>query len=148
MANIDTAKSWFETGDYPTQAQFWQLFDWIRWKDEQLAISDITGLQTILNNAATINAVKALFRDKITLLADGNWSNPDGNVISGVIIKSVNNASIKIGTTPGGDDILSYDVVAGVPVAISLIYYSETAQTIYFSGISGSTDFIIIKNPL
>ncbi|MBS0647403.1 MAG: hypothetical protein JSR97_12560 [Verrucomicrobia bacterium] len=57
MTNKDTAKAWFETGDFPTQEQFYQTFDWLRWKDEGLAIDDIANLQQILNSLqATINA--------------------------------------------------------------------------------------------
>ena len=53
MANKDTSKQWFETGDFPTQAQFAQVFEWLRWKDEALGIGDITGLQDILNALTT-----------------------------------------------------------------------------------------------
>lgn len=50
MANKDTSKQWFETGDYPTQAQFAQVFEWLRWKDEQLAIADVIGLVGVINS--------------------------------------------------------------------------------------------------
>ncbi len=50
MGFKEDAKQWFETGDYPTQAQFAQVFEWLRWKDEQQAISTITGLADILNS--------------------------------------------------------------------------------------------------
>lgn len=53
MANKDTAKPWFKTKAYPTQSQFWQLFDWLRWKDDKLLISDVDGLQQALNNATS-----------------------------------------------------------------------------------------------
>ena len=49
MSFQDSTKPWFETGDYPTQEQFYQMFDWLRWKDEAIAIGDITNLTDILN---------------------------------------------------------------------------------------------------
>lgn len=52
MAFIDDVKPWFETGDYPTQSQFYTFFGHLRWKDEPLGIDDITNLTQILNGLA------------------------------------------------------------------------------------------------
>lgn len=49
MAFQDQVKAWFVTGAFPTQAQFWQKFAWLRWKDEPLPITDVDGLQDQLN---------------------------------------------------------------------------------------------------
>ena len=49
MAFQDQVKAWFITGAFPTQAQFWQKFAWHRWKDEPIDITEVTGLQSILN---------------------------------------------------------------------------------------------------
>lgn len=49
MVNKETSKQWFETGDFPTQAQFYQVFDWLRWKDEGISVADVANLQNILN---------------------------------------------------------------------------------------------------
>ncbi|MGQ0739151.1 MAG: hypothetical protein ACT4OJ_08850, partial [Bacteroidota bacterium] len=48
MANRDTVKPWFETGDKPTQAQFWQFFDWVRFLDDPIAMAEVTGLVNAL----------------------------------------------------------------------------------------------------
>ena len=53
MANKDTAKLWFQTHDYPTQAEFYQLFEWLRWTDVPLNIAEVSGLTEILNGLAT-----------------------------------------------------------------------------------------------
>lgn len=50
MADLSTILSWFETGDIPTQNQFQQTFSSFRHKDENIAINNITGLETALNN--------------------------------------------------------------------------------------------------
>lgn len=50
MADLSTIFSWFETGDIPTQNQFQQTFSSFRHKDENIAINNITGLETALNN--------------------------------------------------------------------------------------------------
>ncbi|HEY9534105.1 MAG TPA: hypothetical protein VIQ77_06190 [Mucilaginibacter sp.] len=58
MANKDTSKQWFEMGDYPTQAQFAQVFDWLRWKDEGISIADVANLQNFLNTLqTTLNSI-------------------------------------------------------------------------------------------
>jgi hypothetical protein len=49
MANKDTSKQWFETNDTPSEAQFAQVFDWLRWKDEPITMADIAGLQGSIN---------------------------------------------------------------------------------------------------
>lgn len=147
MANKDTSKQWFETGDYPTQAQFYQVWDWLRWKDEAIAIGDITGLQSILNSIATITAMKALFRDTITLATDGEWTAPAGVVVVGMVVKSTGATTIKCGLSAGTDEVFNMDIAAGETVPIALIHYSAVSEQLYFSGINGSTDIIILKNP-
>ena len=86
MANSDNSKQWFETGDYPTQAQFAQVFDWLRWKDEQVVITDITGLQTILNGLATAGSIVT----KDVFIIDGslqkNYTIPAGYLLTQFII--------------------------------------------------------------
>lgn len=41
MAHKDTAKGYFETGDYPTQTQFHWVFDVLRWIDVKIGLSDL-----------------------------------------------------------------------------------------------------------
>lgn len=50
MATIQQIFSWFQTGDIPTQDQFQQTFSSLRHKDEKIAIMDVDGLNTALNN--------------------------------------------------------------------------------------------------
>lgn len=147
MANIDNAKQWFKTGMYPTQAQFYQVFEWLRWKDEKLQIQDITNLQNILNGIATLPNIKALFRDEVQLTEDGIWMCPADTVITGMVIKSTGAAVINAGFTPGGDELFSWDVEADEPLAISLFHYTAAERPIHLSGISSNTTIIILKNP-
>lgn len=43
-----TIKSWFETGDMPTQAQFWATWDSFFHKDDNIPIGSIPGLDSLL----------------------------------------------------------------------------------------------------
>lgn len=55
--HIDTVKPWFETGDYPTQAQFHQWMEWLRWTDILISEGDLdAGL------VAKINAISSAGR--------------------------------------------------------------------------------------
>lgn len=49
MATIQQIFSWFQTGDVPTQEQFQQTFASLRHKDDRIVISDVEGLDNLLN---------------------------------------------------------------------------------------------------
>lgn len=50
MASLPQIYSWFQTGDIPTQEQFQQTFSSFRHKEDKIAIQEINGLETALNN--------------------------------------------------------------------------------------------------
>jgi hypothetical protein len=47
--SINTIKSWFTTGKFPTQAQFWAWLDSFRHKDEAIPVAEISGLNQLLD---------------------------------------------------------------------------------------------------
>jgi hypothetical protein len=49
MSFLNTVKQWFQTGDFPTEAQFAQLFDYLRFKDQKVAVADVDGLVDLIN---------------------------------------------------------------------------------------------------
>lgn len=149
MAYKDTVKPWFETGDYPTQVQFWQTFDWLRWKDELLQIPDVQGLQALVNSIITLATVKANYAQLLTLISDGNFGMDAGLIITGIIVDAPNDFVLNVGSDPGGTDIINaMPITGGTPEPVTLLIYAKAARTIYFSGINASTDFILLKNSL
>jgi hypothetical protein len=58
----DILKSWFRTGLYPTQEQFWDLFDSYYHKLEGINFDDVTGLIEYLNerNTEILNQVNEI----------------------------------------------------------------------------------------
>ncbi len=42
MAHIDIIKPWFLVAKKPTQAQFHQWMDWLRWTDQLIGLTDLT----------------------------------------------------------------------------------------------------------
>jgi hypothetical protein len=58
-------KGWFETGDYPTQQQFWDLIDsFFHRLDDTIGIDNITGLRALLNGKAEYEQLQSHFTDK------------------------------------------------------------------------------------
>lgn len=84
MGYQDTIKPHFQTGDFPTQVQFYQMFDYLRWKDELIDIPDLSpAIITILNSlrperktitAATGNNIDMAAEYKLVSLAIKNPS--------------------------------------------------------------------------
>ena len=79
QTNISTLKSWFTTGKFPTQTQFWAWLDSYRHKDDPIPVVQINGLNTLLdvkadaellsNHINDINAHTALIQaDSFTAL--------------------------------------------------------------------------------
>jgi len=87
MANVDTAKTWFETGDKPTQAQFHQLLAWLRFKDQPITMDDIQGLTTSLG----LKLDKAIFNafeqgQKLEVNGDTEYVIPPGYILEKIIV--------------------------------------------------------------
>lgn len=56
----NTLKSWFETGDYPTQDQFWDWQDsFFHLLEDKLPIDNVDGLRKLLNEKADIDAINS-----------------------------------------------------------------------------------------
>src|SRR5699024_9030052 len=65
----NTLKEWFETGDFPTQKQFWNWMDSYWHKDEKLPISAIKDLNEILGGKATSEQVEDLAQSNASNLS-------------------------------------------------------------------------------
>lgn len=97
MSFIDDIKPWFETGDYPTQAQFYAMFDKLRWKDEAIAISEVTNLTQIINELAQPIQVFVTNADPYTYII------PVDFLLEKIIIKPVIDTNGYC-TSEGGED--------------------------------------------
>lgn len=140
----DSVKPWFETGDYPTQAQFYQMFDWLRWTDQLIGVGDLTDeLINIINNA---NQRKITLGAGIIL-----WAAAAGTLIEKYLIKDTGAGqavTVRIGTTVGGNDILDDTVIdtsdsqAGI---LSSDFYCKAACTIYFTFTAADASTLLIN---
>lgn len=137
MANKDTSKGWFETGDYPTQIQFHQVFDWLRWGDVLIGPDDLTPeLLALINSyGRTVQlpdgTVQYTARAGTLIEKFFLGEQPDTLHVGAVLLYT-----FRIGLTPGGDELLADTVVdiddpnSGI---IGLDHYCLVETTIYFT---------------
>ena len=147
----DIVKQWYITGAKPTQAQFWTLFDDIRFNDEALDVADIGGLTTILNATASQASVDAFTGGELIILnVNGTYNLPAGYLLEKMIIAPSVNMNIAIGKTLGGDEIsIAQAITGGVGEVYEVNVFANAAPvTIYFSGITASTTITILKRKL
>lgn len=107
---INTIYSWFETGDFPTQAQFQASWSSFWHKDEEIPLDKISGLIQLFNQTATKESLTNHFTDPDAhenALAKRNASNLDNTNI---------------------DDWRSKLGVSDIPDNVALVDYGENQQ--------------------
>lgn len=138
-AQRNLVKQFFQTGDYPTETQFYQLFDNIVFKDEQMPITHITALQQTLQDLLAAFPLQPL---ELTISANGTVTIPAGYAVYFAYVKSATVQTIRFGTTNGADDLVGdFDNVANKSCPIVFNFAADNGDVIYISGISASTNF-------
>lgn len=144
---LSTLKSWFETGDKPTQAQFWDWLDSFRHKNDSIPMGDVSGLDSALAGLASQSSVDSLKAINLTVLApttSASQNIPAGTVINKIRIKSSSAISFNLGTSSGGSQILSAEPLAANQAGIyTLDFDCEAVTTIHFSALAGNTNIKI-----
>lgn len=152
MAYRDTVKPWFQTGDKPTQAQFYQLFDYLFFKDEGITMADVAGLVAALAGKAS----QAVFDDfqkgeLIETSADVIYAQGANTLIEKIIIIPGADAAITIGTTNGGEEIMvstNIEVTDYGTYPFIIDAFSAVDRNLYINGIPANSKIIILKRPL
>ena len=121
MSFLTTVLKWFEYHDTPTESQFNQVFNWLRWKDETIPTSEVQGLDGILAGKAersVLNAVQsdvAIIKTEVAkglkvmddISLDGVVSQelvlPENAVLTAIRINGA--STITVGSSGGLDDI-------------------------------------------
>lgn len=143
-------ESWFQTGMYPTQQQFWNWLDSFFHLDDPIPTSSVTGLDIILADKATVEETASL-QTQINNISTGNapvtnvytanssFTIPDGKILEKiVVISDTAMANFGVGSATNG-----YDIMPAVAIGINdaelfdLNIYSNGGQTIWFNGIAG-----------
>jgi hypothetical protein len=155
MAFIDTVKPWFVRKAKPTQAQFWQLFAWLRWKDETIAVSDITNLETILSNKVEIAVFNAaafdVVKQDLAFATDGSYHIPRGWLLEKIIVFPGSDASVKIGNEISLDDIFPESIISpSNPAVINVDLYavSNYGRDVLIAGVNADTTIVFLKRKI
>jgi len=146
----NTIKQWFRTGLYPTQQQFWDLFDSIVFKGE-VELGDIQGLGPALQQKAQKNDVDQV-KDRLYPEEQNNNQNEKqynikaGTLLDLIAIYTPAPVSLRIGSAPGLADIMpDTDYDGGRWSAIQLGIFAEVDTIIYISGIAQVTKIKFFK---
>lgn len=145
-------KTWFETGDFPTQDQFWSWLDSFWHKDDKLPTSQITGLDDLIAGKATTEQITNL-QNQIDQINNGPTSQtlnentayeiPAGKLLEKITVKSTGDLdAFGIGIGNGG-----YDIIPSMPVAsgsielftLNIPAEEDASKTIWFNGITAQT---------
>lgn len=140
-------KSWFETGDKPTQSQFWDWLDSFYHKDEQIDQAAVSGLTNSLNDKADLSVVNGLFPVVLTGSSSSvSHAAEGGKILHKVRVKSdADMASFKIGTVVNGAQIMGAEAIeAGLSSIFTLDADLENPTTLYFSGLTGNWSIKIV----
>lgn len=148
MAHIDTVKPWFETGDFPTQAQFYQLFEWLRFRDQAIPMNEVSGLIDALN------ALALPLETYITVDAEHSYNIPAGYALEQVWLVPVTNCTpyiTSVGSSEEGD-IMPPDEANEVTVAQGAMWllnlFTVAGKTITFKGLPIGSKIIIKKRKI
>lgn len=141
---LNTLKTYFETGDKPTQAHFWDWLESFWHKDDSIPIASVSGLSDTLNTYATeadLNAFKAV---DLTVLAPNTTASiniPAGSILQKLRVKSTSAVTFKLGTTVGGGEILDSESLGANQVGIyNVDFDSENLTTLHLSSLAGTTN--------
>jgi|GEM_PF-1243086 len=152
IKTIDELKAFFETGDKPTQQQFADWLDSFFHRNDGIGIPNVTGLIAALASKADLVGGKVRqeqLPDSIAEYvgnADFSRDFPAKSIMYSLVCDAANDITINVGTTSGGDDILSnYFVAANSPEPLLLNKYFKNATTIYVSGITANIFFKFFK---
>jgi hypothetical protein len=137
MAFKDVAKTYFETGDFPTEEQCAEVFDNLRWKDELIDAGDLS--------IAIVNQLNSLGKQDLVLITNGSFTMALKKKLCSVAFKNNSGASmdIVVGTTPGGNELFEFTIAAGDEhdEDFGKTFWADT--TVYVYGVTGSLNLLI-----
>lgn len=150
IQNINTLKSWFKRGFKPLQQQFYDWMDSYWHKDEQLPVSSVNGLESILNMLPTqesIYALQTLFLPTIiNATADHVYTLKANSRLESVIIIPSAEVTIRIGTSYGAEDVMIQSLImANETFILDCAVYAVADKSIYINGITSPTQLLIYK---
>jgi len=129
VKTVGELKAFFETGDKPTQEQFYDWIESYRHVLDKIVFADLhPDLQAI------ITAIRGV------LEFDGavhSWTFPAGTLIDRVVVIDATDVNFSMGTTLGGTNIFDNALVEVADTQTGILtnpYYCVDETTIYWTG--------------
>jgi hypothetical protein len=147
----DQLKQWFETGDYPTQQQFWDWIDSFFHVNDGIAIANVTGLTAALTAKAEQAALDGFEQGElISYDADAVYVIPAGYLLEKILCKYGSAGTLKLSLVANGnEDVLpETDIANGWNRPIELNLVAEANTNLYLAGIPNTTKVLFIKRKI
>ncbi|MBO9200592.1 MULTISPECIES: hypothetical protein [Niastella] len=150
IQNINTLKGWFKRGFKPLQQQFYDWMDSYWHKDEQLPISSVNGLETILNTLPTQESILSLLTlflpERINATTDYIYTLKAGSRLESVVIIPTAEVTMRIGTFSLGEDVMITSTIqANETFILDCALYAVADMPVYISGVTAPTQLLIYK---
>ena len=133
----DILKTYFETGDYPTQQQFANLIDSLKHVNDLIGLTDLK--QEVID---TINAAADSTGNAPIVTAPGATSVviPRGVLIDLIVVLSGDGINFSAGWTVGGTDVVdNYQINGGTYGITTFIVELSESRVLYLNGVGVDT---------
>ena len=150
IQSTNTLKNWFKRGLKPLQQQFYDWLDSYWHKDEKIPISTVEGLEGLLNNLPSTDAISSLvdiFAPEVfNTTSDLAYTLKANRRLQSVIIIPSVISTIRIGSFNGSEDIMIESTIAANEAFIlDCAIYAATEMPVYINGITEATQILIYK---
>lgn len=143
IQTVDQLKQWFETGDYPTQQQFWDWLDSFFHKTDTIPLNQVAGLVDALNGKQDNIGTGA-----VLLPAGQAYYDAPAGIIIEKIWCQINTPTdgVYAGSAAGANDIYQTEQAdAAGNILLVGDRPMRIAQRIYLTGIKADTITLIYK---
>lgn len=136
--SIAQLKQWFQTGDYPTQQQFYDWMESYRHLDDEVPMASVTGLVQILQTL-TNNQGGGAGTPPVIVSGTNTWAVPAGTLIEKLVVIDTAALTLSAGTTAGSSNLLEAAQCSPAFTIIATDIYFQNAGSIFFTGMNAET---------
>lgn len=122
----DTLKAYFETGDFPTQAQFADLIDSLLHVTGSIPISQVTGLQAVLDGLVQAGPLTDTFD------ADTTVTLPTAQLVREIVLEGTAAATVTIRLKGDSGTDQEVTMVSGKRAVVIIEEWFDAADEIDF----------------
>jgi hypothetical protein len=150
IQSTNTLKNWFKRGLKPLQQQFYDWLDSYWHKDEKIPIATIEGLESLLNNLPSQDAIGSLVDlfvpEAFNTTSDFVYTLKTNRRLQSVIIIPSVDSNIRIGSSNGSEDIMiESTILTNETFILDCAVFTVADMPVYINGITDATQILIYK---